>query len=192
MLNQHQTLKDNIEKFNKNNPLADYLVKFIEDKSDLVRILDVGSGPYSIIGDHLEGKNLYVQHCDNQDFSDFWKKYQATPVIPIELDNMEQLARPNEIYDLVTCINALDHTPNAQRAVEEMIRVCKKGGWVYLVLYLDQRSTGHKHFWDAKEDGVMVGDVSEFDLKDFGFKIQYEDSGMERRYSRIIATLQKI
>lgn len=190
MLNQYQTVKNNIEKFNKLSPLVDYLIPLIEEKRE-VKILDVGSGAYSIIGHYLDEIKVDITHCDNQDFSGFWKKYEATPLIPIEYQDMEKLTYPDESFDIVHSANALDHTRDALAAVKELIRVCKTGGWVYIDCHLDQLNTGHKHYWNAKGDGTFENGTDKFDLKEFGFGIQFIDNGGESRYNRIIATLQK-
>lgn len=190
MLNQHQTIKDNIAKYNKLNPLADYLIPFIGDKKE-VMILDVGSGPYSIIGHYLDGVWVVIHHIDNQDFKEFYKKYNIIPFVAIKQDDMENLNSPSNMYDIVSCINALDHTNDAERAVKEMIRVCKPGGWVYIDCHLDQLNTGHKHKWNVKQDGIITNGRDVFDLKTLGFKIQYIDNGGESRYNHIVATFQK-
>lgn len=190
MLNQHQTIRDNIAKYNKANPLIPELVKFIDPKRKTI-ILDVGSGPYSIIGDYVEGAVVRVIHCDNQDFKDFWKKYNEVPYHDIDYQDMEQLNYPPDFFDLVVCINALDHTSDAQKAVEEMIKVCRSGGHVYIDCHLDQKNTGHKHKWNMNEHGVMADETRMFDLKRFGFKINYIDNGGERRYNKVIAIYEK-
>ena len=177
-------------KFNKPLPLADYLVPLIGDKKE-VKIADIGSGPYSIIGSYLPGIKVDIYHSDRQDFNPFWKKRQLTPVISVEYQDMEKLTYSDNFFDIVHCFNALDHTKNAKEAVKEMIRVCKADGWIYINCALDQLSTGYRHYWNAKEDGTFTNNIDTFDLKDFGFQIQFIDKGGESRYNEIIATLKK-
>lgn len=161
------------------NKLIEPLISLIGDKKE-VKIADIGSGPKSRIGNYLLGVKIEVYPSDkNRQFVD------------VEYQNMEKLTHPNEFFDIVYCSNALDHTYNAAGAVREMIRVCKEGGWVYIECWLDQRDTGYKHYWNAKEDGMFSGGEGEFDLKDFGFQIKYIKEYEERRYNRIIAILQK-
>lgn len=190
MLNYRQTVKDNIEKWNKPNPLADFLIPFIGDKKE-VRIADIGSGPYSVIGSFLGGVKVWIQHSDTQNFSNFWWKHNIAPSIEVEYQDMEHLTYVNDSFDIVTCINALDHTADALAAVKEMIRVCKPGGYVYIDCCLDQLDTGHKHYWNVKEDGIVENRKTRFDLKELGFSIKYIDNGGERRYNHINATLKK-
>lgn len=177
-------------KFNKPLPLVDYLLPFIGDKKE-VKISDIGSGPFSVIGSYLPGIKVYIYHSDRQDFSEFWKKRQLTSFISVEQQNMEKLTYPDGFFDIVHCLNALDHTKNAKEAVNEMIRVCKVGGWVYINCALDQLSTGYLHQWNAKQDGILTNKKGTFSLKDFGFQIQFIDNGGESRHNHIVATLQK-
>jgi ubiquinone/menaquinone biosynthesis C-methylase UbiE len=190
MLNQHQTNKDLIEKHNKPQPLADFLLPFIGNKKE-VKILDVGSGAYSKIGSYLDNVKVDLHLADTKDFTDFWKKYNATPYFKIEHEDMEDLSYPDNTFDIVHCENALDHTEFASTAVREMIRICKPGGYVYIDCWLNQKDTGHNHKWNAKEDGLFTDGITTIDLKKFGFKIKFIDRGGESRYNQIIATLRK-
>lgn len=190
MLNQHRTIKNSIKKFNKSNPLAGYLISFLGDKKH-VKIADLGSGPFSIIGNYLDGVKLEIHLIDNQDFTDFWKKYQVIPFLPIEKANMEKLSYADNFFDIVHCVNALDHTKDALSSVKEMIRICKSEGYIYIDCALDQMSTGHKHYWNVKKDGTFYNLRSSFNLKDFGFEIKFIENNMEDRYNHIIAIYNK-
>lgn len=50
---------------------------------------------------------------------------------PIEYQDMENLTYLDESFDVVHCVNALDHTKNAQKALSEMKRICKTGGYIF-------------------------------------------------------------
>lgn len=106
-------------------------------------------------------------------------------------DNMEKLDYPKESFDIVHCRNALDHTKDARAAVEEMIRVCKPGGKVFIKCWLAQKDTGGKHYWNADKDGGFDNGSDRFDLKDWGFTIRAVINGGEPRYDYIEATLEK-
>jgi ubiquinone/menaquinone biosynthesis C-methylase UbiE len=162
-------------------PLADYLVPLVGDKPE-VRILDVGSGPYAITGQLLDGVKVEIVHCDHQDFTEFWKGLGTEPLFPIEYQDMEKMTYPDDSFDIVHCVNALDHTKDARSAVEEMLRVSRE--WVYIVCALDQRTLQRKkHYWDVKADGMFVQPDDRFDLKDYGFEIEYKDKRMVAKCS---------
>lgn len=180
-----------VKHFNVPQPLMAELVGLIGDKKS-VKIADIGSGPYSKIGRILNGVNVEVYPSDKNNFKAFWESKGLIPSLPIEIQNMEKLTYESDYFDIVYCANALDHTKNALAAVKELIRVTKRGGYVYLVCYLDQQLTGHMHYWNAKENGVFEGPRGVFDLKDLGFNIKFIDLGGLSRYNNIIATYNKI
>ncbi len=190
MLNQHSTVRASIDKYNRSLPLVDYLERLVEGKKE-VKIADIGSGPFSIIGRNLEGVKIEVYASDKQDFTDFYNKHEVSPIFEIDYQDMERLTYPDNFFDIVHSANALDHTRGALAAVKEMLRVCRPGGWIYIDCNLDQLDTGGKHYWNAKADGVFDSRTDKFDLKDFGFKIKFIDEGGPSRYNRIIATLKK-
>ncbi len=103
----------------------------------------------------------------------------------VEIADMEKLPYGDKEFDLVVCINALDHTPDAEAAIKQMLRV---GRWVYIDCALVQHTTsGKRHFWDALEDGVFQSEEERFDIKDYGFTVELIKNGWERRYNHIIA-----
>src|SRR3990167_7557547 len=187
-MNKPISLKGKAMYYNRPLPLAEHFIPLIGDKK-AVKIADIGSGPFPITGQYLEGVKVELYHSDRQNFDEFWKKYNSVPLFPIEIQNMEKLTYEDDFFDIVNCVNALDHTLNAEQAVKEMIRVCK--GWVYIDCALYQRTDqGHKHYWDATEEGVFISKTDWFDLNDFGFNIKFIDNKGERQYNHIIATKQ--
>ncbi len=192
-LNKKEDGGKKIPPLNLNNqplPLLDYFIPMIGDKKE-VMIADIGSGPLSITGQLLDGVKVEMYPIDQQDFSYFWEKYGGQPHFPIEVQDMEKLTYPDGFFDIVHSMNALDHTKGALQALKEMIRVCKPGGWVYIDCALIQHTTrGHRHFWNALEDGTFTNEYATFDLKDYGFQIEFIDNGGERAYNHIIAKKQ--
>ena len=144
-----------------------------------IEIADLGCGPHAISVCYFV-KGLYVRiiPIDKRDYPG------------VIVGNMEKLNFKDKVFDGVQCINALDHTPNAQKAVEEMIRIAKD--WVYIDLNLIQHTTSGKgHYWDALEDGTLTNGKDSFNLTDYGFTIKNINYGGERRYNQIIAVLRK-
>lgn len=105
--------------------------------------------------------------------------------------DMENLPYADGEFDLVVCINALDHTQNAELALHELIRVSNK--WVYIDCALIQKTTsGRGHYADVLENGDVTDNrLMNFNFKDYGFEIEFIDNGMERRYNHVIARLTK-
>jgi len=48
--------------------------------------------------------------------------------------DMRQLSEPDGRWDLVTCIHTLEHVPDPERALAEMVRITKPGGWLLVVV----------------------------------------------------------
>ena len=178
------------EKYNKTLPLVSHLVDLVGDKKE-VKILDVGSGPYPITGQLLDGVDVSIVWCDRKDFSEGWKRAKYTPAFPIEFQDMELLTYPDESFDIVNCVNALDHTKGISKALSEMERVCKVGGYIYIDCSLNQLDTGHRHYWNAKEDGTFDNYKEVIDLKKLGFTIRFTDLGGESRYNHVVEIKQK-
>src|SRR5574337_954841 len=132
-------------------------------------ILNIGSGP-AINGN---SPGLEIVHADNRYFGS-----------DVETQDMENLEYPKNSFDLVHCVNALDHTKDAEMAVSEMIRVSNR--WVYIKCWLDQKDTGYRHYWNAKQDGTITNGLKSFNLKDFGFKVEYTELGDIPRYNFIV------
>jgi ubiquinone/menaquinone biosynthesis C-methylase UbiE len=132
-----------------------------------VKILDIASGQTpKLTSAYME---IEVVACDIQ------------PNEAVELQDMEKLTYPDDSFDLVICINALDHTRDAHEAVRQMLRVSK--GPVYINCALNQMTRHRKkHYWDAKEDGTLINkDNTVVNLHAFGFDVECVDGRMIAR-----------
>lgn len=139
-----------------------------------MKILNIGSGP--IIAGKTPG--IDITHADRRDYPG------------AEYQDMEDLDYPDNTFDLVVCINALDHTEDAKLAIKEMIRVSKR--WVHIDCALIQHTTSGKgHYWDMLEDGTLKSDSAQFNLKEYGFELEFIDNKMERRYNHVIGRYTK-
>src|SRR3990167_2529974 len=146
-MNKPISLKGKAMYYNRPLPLAEHFIPLIGDKK-AVKIADIGSGPFPITGQYLEGVKVEMHHCDKNDFKEFWQKYGLTPLYPIEHQYMERLTYPDNSFDIVNCVNAL-------------------------------------------EDGTFVNNSEQFDLKNFGFSIEFIDNHGQRQYNHIIAKHKK-
>jgi 2-polyprenyl-3-methyl-5-hydroxy-6-metoxy-1,4-benzoquinol methylase len=137
-----------------------------------LKILDLGSGSIYKLGSAYDC--IDITYADRRDFPG------------VDTEDMEQLSYADNAFDIVVCVNALDHTPDAKAAVKEMLRVSR--GLVYIDCALIQRTTsGKQHYWDAEEDGTFTSKDDSFNLKDFSFQIELLNNNSERRYNHIHA-----
>lgn len=116
-------------------------------------ILDVGSGPISIIGQRA---GVTVTACDicAYEYDSMWG--DEVPIIPVEYQDMEHLTYPDNSFDIVHCVNAVDHTKDARAVISELQRVARNV--VYMRHFPNQRSQlGGHHSWDiAEQDGKTL------------------------------------
>jgi SAM-dependent methyltransferase len=167
-----------IYEYNRPLPLPFYFSRLIRSKKE-VKIADLGSGPICTLGT-IWGKvkvTIYASDLRQKAYAELLEKVKCTPLTPIEYQDMENLTYPDNFFDIVHCVNALDHTQEAQKAIMEMKRVCKPEGYIYLRHIHSQRSVnnGNGHYWDARADGFYGANskisIDEFITTDDGFFI---------------------
>ncbi|MFA4890421.1 MAG: class I SAM-dependent methyltransferase [Candidatus Paceibacterota bacterium] len=184
--------KGKLTKFNHSFELPDYFEPMIGDKKE-VTIAELGAGPICTIGNLWKDVKINLRASDvlQNEFAPWWKKYGATPVVPVEYQDMEHLTYPNNFFDIVHCVNAIDHTLDARQALKEIFRVCKKGGWIYLRHFTNQRKRYRgMHAWDIDiVDGecVFSNKKEKFLLSEFGdFKTTIEDGPKDNIITSIL------
>src|SRR5258706_12090039 len=65
------------------------------------------------------------------------------------------LGLPDATFDLVVCRHVLQAIPNAERAVTELVRVTRRGGWIhliaedYLMINFERRHLDPDDFWSV-------------------------------------------
>ena len=120
------------------------------------RALEVGSGPYSNV--RLIAHTVRIGHITCADpLMDEYRNYRRTWVasqarrgrITTATCMAESMPLPDAGFDLVVCINVLDHVRDGPRCLEEMRRVLRPGG--HLVLGQDLS--------DARDVEAMGDDV---------------------------------
>jgi len=103
---------------------------------ETVRILDVGSGPVTNIGYRLSGTPVDIVAVDPLAviYSSLLNKYRLTPPVPTILGFAEDLSSQfdSEVFDVIHCRNALDHSYDPVRGLQEMLLVAKVSGSVIL------------------------------------------------------------
>lgn len=196
MIFYRRKFKKKLAQFNREAELPDYFGPMIGDKKE-VAIAELGAGPICTIGNLWKDTKvkLYASDILQNEFALLWKEHNATPAIPVEEQDMEHLTYPDSFFDIVHCVNTLDHTLNPKQAIKEMLRVCKPGGWIYLRHMPDQRKKYRgMHAWDINMiDGetVFFNPEEKFLLSELGDFKTYIAEGFKRR-DLIVSTLHKI
>lgn len=158
----HRRIKELIAEYNRPFPGPYYFTRFFTHKHlPEVKIADLGSGPICTLGTlwgHIK-ITIFASDIQQPEYAKILTKENCTPLVPIEYQDMENLTYPDNFFDLVHCVNAIDHTQNIEKALSEMYRVCKPNGYIYLRHARNQRRAhrGIGHFWDAKINGFSNG-----------------------------------
>ena len=143
--------------FNHIFQLDSYFEEMIGDKKE-VWIADLGAGLFSTTGSTWPNVEVHLYPSDF--LADEYRKLlieaDVTPIIPVEKQDMEDLTYKDEFFDIIVCVNALDHCENPYKALQEMLRVCKVGGWIFLRHFINnaqnQKYSGF-HKWNVEDDG---------------------------------------
>lgn len=121
------------KQFNKEIELPGYFMPMIGDKKE-VNIAELGAGIFCTIGNKLPGVkvNMYASDALADDFTKILDEKGVKRLIPVEKQDMAHLTYPDNFFDVVHCVNALDHVMDPLDCLHEMFRVCKPGGFIYL------------------------------------------------------------
>jgi ubiquinone/menaquinone biosynthesis C-methylase UbiE len=148
-----------IRDYNKLFPLPYYFQDMVS-KHGTYRIADLGAGPVCKLGGKYAGSNIEIVASDilANEYKEITDEYGIELLFPIEYQDMTNLTYPDESFDIVHCINTLDHIKDIKKAISEMKRICKPGGWIYLRHGPNQKThlRGH-HYWDCTLEGFNNG-----------------------------------
>lgn len=149
-------------------PDRDIPPRFVEGvlAPDIVstRVLDVGAGPVSRLGNRYAGKRINVTAVDPLApfYSEMAQRYSVDwPVKTVEgfAEDLSAQFDPGS-FDAVFCSNALDHSFDPLRGIEEMMIVVRKGGRIILEHNANEAEHEayrgfHQYNFDVR-DGVFV------------------------------------
>jgi len=117
-------------------PLQKYVADFLPAASETVHILDVGSGPLTVLGKRCAGKTLRITAVDPnaEHYAELFRKYEIAPLCPPMKGYAEELSRhfSSSSFDLVHARNSLDHSRDPLKAFNEIIAVLKPGHYAVL------------------------------------------------------------
>jgi SAM-dependent methyltransferase len=132
---------------------------------DRVRILDVGSGPTSVLGQVHDAKELEIVAVDPlaKGYRAIFRRLGLTPPHPVQPCSGEDLPKhfSPASFHFAFARNALDHSLDPVEIIGNMIDVVRPGGFVVL---RHHRNEGERqgyadlHRWnfDLQEDDVVV------------------------------------
>lgn len=128
------------------------------------KVLDVGSGPLTAVARVVDGKRLDLTAVDP--LAPYYARVLAAadlrPPVPSQQAFAEDLTASfdPETFDFVNMMNALDHSIDPLRAIEEMLIVTKVGGTIVLSHTIDEAERSHHeglHQWNFNiENGKFL------------------------------------
>ena len=97
---------------------------------DRARVLDAGCGS----GRMLEELVAYGEVSGVELDPDAAAAAAQRGICEVEVGRLEELPFEDDSFDLVTCLDVLEHVPDDRQALAEMRRVTKPGGWLLLTV----------------------------------------------------------
>ena len=126
-------------------PEATRLRRFLARRRLRISILDVGSGPLSLVGARLPGVEVELVPVDPlaAEYNELLDLHGVSPPVRTRPCPAERVADVlgEARFDLVYCQNALDHTEDPLGGLEQMLRAVKPGRWVLLKHVIDEGET---------------------------------------------------
>ncbi len=132
---------------------------------DRARLLDVGAGPVTSLGHQLPGMALEITATDPLGalYAELCARHGVAPPCPTGFAVAEDLASffPAGGFDLVHCRNALDHSFDPLRGIEQMLAVTRTGGLVLLRHFPNEAETEgysgfHQFNFDLREGRFLI------------------------------------
>lgn len=141
--------------------------QLIQRYAEPVRILDIGCGITSYLYKQDLGKDYYLMCGDA--LADVYNKLCREKgiiqgILPIKCDFVDvSRVFGEEVFDFVYCQNALDHSYDPLKGIEEMLKSLKVGGTLYMRHHKNVKDCAgeHKglHLWNFNEqNGVFTID----------------------------------
>lgn len=102
----------------------------IAEKAQAERVLDYGCGA-GVLAHYLHKKNFTVDVADipSPTLEFIRKRMRLNQALTID----SQLTLPRETYDLITCLDAIEHTFEPLKITKRLIESLKKGGIFHII-----------------------------------------------------------
>lgn len=132
---------------------------------DAPKVLDVGAGPMTTLGKIYKGSPLSITAVDPlaviyDVLADKYKIDRPVKTTQGFAEDLSAIFQPNS-FDVVFCTNALDHSFDPMRGLEEMLLVCNIGGVVALEHQINEAEAEkyqgfHQWNFDTDERGHFI------------------------------------
>jgi SAM-dependent methyltransferase len=118
------------------SPLQPHIREHLDPDLEELRILDVGSGPLTILGKRWGDRTLHITAVDPlaDRYAALFERLGIEPLVrpvPGEAERLTETFAADS-FDLVYARNCLDHGYDPLLAIRQMLRVARPGGLVFL------------------------------------------------------------
>ncbi len=126
----------------------------------LLRVLDVGAGPMTLLGKVWPGHRVELTAVDAlaSEYDQVLEECGVVPLVRTRLCESERLleALPRDRFDVVYAQNTLDHSYQPLEAISQMIAVARPGGLVMMGHNTDEAEREQYqgfHQWNFRVEG---------------------------------------
>lgn len=138
---------------------------------DNLKVLDIAPMPF------------FQQRCKALPNIDYFSADISSPLAMLKID-ITDISLPDNQFDCIICLHVLEHIPDDQKAIRELFRVMKPGGWAILQSPVDP--TREKTFEDAgivspEERERVYGQFNHVRIYGADYRSRLEKAGFEVR-----------
>ncbi len=146
---------------NPDAQLQSHIARFLDPAgSDPLRILDVGSGPLTVLGKRWGDRRLEITAVDPlaDRYAELFERVDLEPLVRTVSGEGEHVAElfPPDSFDLVYAQNCIDHGYDPLRSIEQMLTLVRPGRFLMLEHALDEgefMQYAGPHQWNFREEG---------------------------------------
>ena len=123
-------------------------------------VADIGCGPGFVLKALSTMKGVDALYGVDFSRSSIKRCREEYPGGIFLVGDIYRLACPNEVFDVVICMETLEHLERAPEAIKELFRVCRKSGHVIITIPNGARDeyVGHLNFWTEQDfRGLLAG-----------------------------------
>ena len=163
------------------------------------KVLDVGAGPMTNLGSVFQGRKIDITACDPlaHFYAGMAAKHGVDRPVETQVGFAEELSAFFDpgTFDVINCCNALDHSFEPVRGIEEMLIVAKPGGRIVLSHAINEAEHEQYrglHQWNlnAKDGRFVIWNRSQRVDAMLEFE-QYADIMVETKARWIVVTMSK-
>ena len=126
-------------RLNPHASLQNIFVNYLDQTITKNLILDVGAGPITFINKKSDPSQVEIIAVDPlaELYDELLRKHNIVPLVRTQKCDGEKLTAKfsEDTFDIVHSRNALDHSYDPVKCIEEMIKVAKKGRFVILQVF---------------------------------------------------------